>query len=1054
MNAGHDVFLVIVSILIAILGCGSMLFLLGLDKREGQAIHPLQIVTATIAFATGIWAMHFIGILSLKKPVVLAFDPLITMASYLFAVSGALPAMAILGGTGKDGWRYLFGTVFLTFAIVAMHYSGMMSLSMQPAIQYQDFWFWLSIAIAFLASYLVLSLIAYLKPSLRFKSVPFFAISMILGLAISCMHYTAMAAAHFAPESISLAAQDAFVFDREKLVYLVISFTLLIMVILLFSVFRQNRINMWKTLLMIGLSEQVIMLVLPVVLPPNTPMYLETLFDVALLLLLVSPVAWRLQQTGSTLYLSQQELQKNLDAQRVVLELLALPLDKLNQSELMQTALESIFQVSWFKPESKSLVFLNDVNEKLFLRVAEHNFCEQDCQNHSRIQLGCCLCGKALDSWQIQYHEHPASQSPDAADCVEQAHYVVPLAYEGQLKGYLFVYVDAEHQFDQSEVNWLETLSVTLSGLISSKQLMDNLILANTVVEHSLTCLMVTDGENRILKINPSFTEATGYDLEEVRGKCPSLLSSGRHDAEYYAQMWQKLRADGRWEGEIWNKRKNGDIYPEWLTITAVKDRRGRVLNYIAAFADISRHKHAEEQIRQLAYYDSLTGLANRSLFYDRLEQAIIQAKRHQTKLALLFIDLDRFKEVNDTLGHDAGDELLKTVAYRIRSCLRESDVLARLGGDEFVVLLKDIKQDADSKTEEICGKIADQIIARLSEGHEFERYTFYGGGSIGIVIYPDNAEQVSDLLQRADTAMYEAKNAGRNTYRFFSPELAKTLETRLTIMHALRGAIERQELSLVYQPLIDMRNQVIVGAEVLLRWNNPELGIVSPALFIPMAEEAGLIVGIGEWVLEQACRQLQAWQNRHLLDVCYLAVNVSIHQLIHRDFAERVGELCRQFNVLPESLELEITEGGLAQYPEHIMNILHELQENGYRLAIDDFGTDYSSLGRLKSFNVDLLKIDRSFVNDMTSNSDDAAIVKAIIDLGSALGLETLAEGVETMEQFELLKQLGCTRGQGYLFGKPMPVHDFEQLLGGTQQTPDKGQDPDAFLLSCNVGC
>lgn len=572
------------------------------------------------------------------------------------------------------------------------------------------------------------------------------------------------------------------------------------------------------------------------------------------------------------------------------------------------------------------------------------------------------------------------------------------------------------------------------------------------MVEHSLTCLMMADGDNRIVKINPSFTAATGYGFDEIKGKNPAFLSSGKHDADYYTQMWAQLQTEGCWEGEIWNKRKNGDIYPEWLTITAVKNQTGQVQNYIAAFADMTRHKLAEEQIKQLAYYDNLTGLANRTLFYDRLEQAIYQAKRNRTKLALLYIDLDQFKEVNDTLGHAAGDQLLKTVATRIRSCLRESDVLSRLGGDEFVVLLKDINPVPANTIEEICATIAGNIICRLSEVHEYQPYSIYGGGSIGIVIYPDNAEQVGDLIQRADTAMYAAKNAGRNTFRFFSSELANNLEARLSMGHALRSAIDKNELSLVYQPLIDMGDQSIIGAEVLLRWHSAELGVVSPMQFIPLAEEIGLIVEIGEWVLEQACLQLLAWQYKSPMRSCYLAVNVSIHQLIQPDFFERVHRLCQQYKVLPQRLELEITEGGLAQYPDSITAILNQLQQAGFGLAIDDFGTDYSSLGRLKSFNVDLLKIDRSFVNDMTTKSDDAAIVKAIIDLGNALGLKTLAEGVETMEQFELLKQLGCARGQGYLFGKPMAVEDFEQLVMVSSPMLEDSERSAANALSCRV--
>lgn len=1041
MHTSHDIYLVIVSILIAIFSCGSTLFILGVGNPQGKLNKSVLVVAATLAFSTGAWALHFMGMLAFQMTTPLAFAPLFTLASYLFAVAGILPAMWIVN-RGRVGLRLrLQAAMCLMLGICTMHYTGMASLRMQPPIIYQPIGFVVSTIIAFGLSYIALWIIESLQNRDQVRWLLFVVSTILLGLVISSMHYVSMAGVELAQNSISLAEQSVSAIVPDDLAYLVVTFTLFVIVMLLFGALQQSRIIIWKTLLMIGLSELVIMLLLPVMLPPDTSTILKSALDVTLLMLFVSPVAWRLQKTGNTLYLSQQDAQKNLDLQRVISQLLALPMDRQNISEIMASALNIIFDISWLKVLPKGAVFLNDSNENVLVMAAAHNLSNEIRQSCAKVAHGHCLCGSVVASREILYHSHvDAAHSIRYEGMLDHGHYIIPLLTDQQLNGVLCLYVESGRRFDQIEAELLKILGATLSGLIVSKQAMDELMLTNMMVEHSLTCLMMADSENRILKVNPSFTAATGYSLDEIKGKNPSFFSSGRHDADFYHQMWAQIKTEGRWEGEIWNKRKNGDIYPEWLTITAVKNQKGQIQNYIAAFADMTRHKLAEEQIKQLAYYDSLTGLANRTLFYDRLEQAIFQAKRNQTKLALLFIDLDRFKEVNDTLGHDVGDQLLKTVALRIRSCLRESDVLCRLGGDEFVVLLKDINPASGSKIEEICANVSDNIICRLSEVHEYQPYSIYGGGSIGIVIYPDNALQVSDLIQRADTAMYAAKNAGRNTFRFFSAELAQNLETRLSMGHALRGAIEKDELSLVYQPLIDMNDQSIIGAEVLLRWHSTELGCVLPLQFIPLAEEIGLIVGIGEWVLEQACRQLLAWQNCMRMNKCYLAVNVSIHQLIHPDFAERVGALCRQYNVLPQCLELEITEGGLAQHPDSITAILNELQQAGFGLAIDDFGTDYSSLGRLKAFNVDLLKIDRSFVNDMTTKSDDAAIVKAIIDLGNALGLQTLAEGVETVEQFELLKQLGCARGQGYLFGKPMVVEDFEQLLKVADPAPANG--------------
>ncbi len=540
----------------------------------------------------------------------------------------------------------------------------------------------------------------------------------------------------------------------------------------------------------------------------------------------------------------------------------------------------------------------------------------------------------------------------------------------------------------------------------------------------SQEAMVITDTASVILRINQAFTESTGYTEQEAVGQKISMLKSGRHDAAFYAAMWQSILSEGAWQGEIWDRRKNGEIYPKWLSITAVKGNDGVVTHYVGTHTDITERKAAEEQITQLAFYDPLTRLPNRRLLQERLKHGINVERREGKQLALLMLDLDRFKAVNDSLGHLAGDELLQQVALRIKARLRDVDMVARLGGDEFVVLLEDITQPEDA------ARVAEEIIADLSKPFRLPQSDDVRiGASIGISLHPQHGDSFEILLDHADAALYQAKDGGRGCFAYYSEDLTVAAREHLALETRLRRAIEQQELCVFYQPQVDISSGRIVGAEALVRWRDPVEGLIPPLRFIPIAEETGLIIAIGEWVLRETCRQGRLWLDAGLPPLT-LAVNVSPHQFRRGDICALVATVLSDTGFPPQQLELEITESGLMENQDNAAAILNSLRAQGVRLAIDDFGTGYSSLAYLKHFPLDMLKIDKSFIDDIPHLQDDMEIAATIIAMGHILGFKVLAEGVETPEQLAFLQEIGCDMYQGYIKSKPVPAHEFAELL------------------------
>ncbi len=564
----------------------------------------------------------------------------------------------------------------------------------------------------------------------------------------------------------------------------------------------------------------------------------------------------------------------------------------------------------------------------------------------------------------------------------------------------------------------------------------EQLRLAEKIFKSNSEGIVVTDDQTRILRVNTAFQRITGYPSHEVIGRKPSLLSSGRHDARFYSRMWKAVVQEGHWQGEIWNRRKCGDIYPEWLSLSVVYNDDGSVSNYVGIFSDITQKKAAEDRIHYMAHHDTLTGLINRPRFNMELRDAIEHAADCQVELAVLYVDLDHFKKVNDTLGHPVGDELLKIIATRLKDMLRDTDVVCRIGGDEFIVLLRDIK-----KTDYV-GKVAHNLINALSHPIELAQRELFVGASIGIALYPADAESADELIKNADTALFQAKQRGRHTYQFYSQDMNAAAIERLELDSKLRRALKREEYVLYYQPQLDVRTGQVVGAEALVRWQNDELGLVPPAEFIPLLEDSGLIVPVGEWILRTACRQAKAWQDAGLGNI-RIAVNIAPHQFLYSDVVSTATEVLTETGLAPELLELEITEGSIMSDGESSIRRLQKLSSMGVQLAIDDFGTGYSSLAYLKRFPIDALKIDQSFVRNMHRDLDDANIATAVVSLGRSLGLRVIAEGVEEAVHLDRLRELGCDEAQGYFISRTMPAADFDAYLRARAGQPQSSSAP-----------
>ncbi|TAK60678.1 EAL domain-containing protein [Methylobacter sp.] len=650
-------------------------------------------------------------------------------------------------------------------------------------------------------------------------------------------------------------------------------------------------------------------------------------------------------------------------------------------------------------------------------------------------------------------------QSMAAAEKINAAA-AFPLMRGGRCIGAIAVYSDEQDYFTPDLIDLMRGLTDDLSYALDnfdhekSRLKAEHELRIAAAAFESQEGIIVTDADNNILRVNKSFTQLTGYSADEVIGKPADILRSGRQDSAFYAAMWESINHEKYWQGEIWNKKKNGVIFPGWLCVTAITNPEGLITNYVGTFTDISQRKADEERIKDLAYYDSLTKLPNRTLLFDRLNLALNTSGRNRTYGALMFLDLDNFKTLNDTLGHDQGDQLLIEVGQRLQNCVREVDTVARLGGDEFVIMLEYLDEQeveaaiqAHAIAEKIRSNLAEFYLlksnldragsvpaATLPPSLAVENKTqhfveHYSTGSIGFVLFKGHETSSEELLKRADLAMYQAKQAGRNVIRAFVPEMQESLNLRTSLEADLRNALDRNEFSLHYQVQVNSSRQP-VGAEALIRWNHFKRGMISPAEFIPLAEETGLILPIGHWILRQGCKTLADWAKYPETRELKLAVNISSKQLSQADFVEQVRAILAETGANPALLKLEITESVILDNVEDTIIKMHSVRDLGVNFSMDDFGTGYSSLSYLQKLPLEQLKIDQSFVRNMVFNNHDSAIIRTILALGKNLALNVIAEGVETEIQHEHLVNYGCEIFQGYLFGRPVPADKFKQSL------------------------
>ena len=912
---------VVISVLLAILASYAAL---GASKRIGHLHNTASRLTwaliGAFTLGIGIWAMHFIGMLALSLPCGVRYDPFVTLISMVPSILASSAALGV-GWHGEKRLSLLVRSVLLGAGIGTMHYTGMAAMRLDGFVRYDPSLFALSILVAVALSYLALRV---KSGAARLRRRHDALVAVIMGSAASGMHYTGMAAAYFVRGDVSALPASVFTTTTLAITVALTTVFLTLGALALAAISRNREIT-------------------------------DQLCD--------SEERWRFALEGSADGVWDWNPQTD----------------------------EAFFSKRW----KEMLGYSND--EFPATGTAALALIHPD--DKGRVQTAIKACFAGSPSYAVEFRMH---------------------CKDGSWK-----WVLARGKLVSRDANGSPSRMMgTHTDITERKQVEEQLHIAATAFD-SQEGMMVTDPDGVILRVNRAFTETTGYTAEEAVGRTTRLLKSGRHNADFYREMWETINRTGGWQGEIWDRRKTGEEYPKWLTISAVKDDNGIVTHYVGTHFDITERKKAEEKIRELAFFDQLTGLPNRTLLLDRLRQAMTASSRDGSYGALLFIDLDNFKTLNDTLGHDMGDLLLKQAAQRLISSVRMGDSVARLGGDEFVLVLGGLGM-SEREAAIDAEMVSEKVLAALNQPYRLGDVTHHCTASIGATLFSGHLTTIEDLMKQADLAMYKAKDAGRHTLRFFDPDMEVDVLNRAALEKDLREAVQEGQFLLHYQAQVVGEGR-LTGAEVLVRWQHPLRGMVSPAEFIPLAEETGLILPLGHWVLETACAQLAAWASRPEMAHLTVAVNVSAHQFSQNDFVDQVLAVLNKTGANPQRLKLELTESLLVGNVQNTIEKMFALKARGVGFSLDDFGTGYSSLSYLRRLPLDQLKIDQSFVRDVLSDPNDAAIARTIVALAKSLGLGVIAEGVETEAQRDFLASSGCHAYQGYFFSRPLLLEGFE---------------------------